>query len=82
MPQTSLAPTMSAVSYPPTINTLAPVTASPSAWPSVFPTSGSQVEVVRNQPSFVQITPTLPDAHPAIPSQEDQLADEPVDRNK
>ena len=82
MPQTSLAPTMPAVSYPPTINTFAPVTAPHSAWPSSFPTSESQVDVVRDQPSYVQITPTLPDVHPAIPSQEDQLAEEPIDQDR
>jgi hypothetical protein len=84
MPQTSLSPAMPAVSYLPTITTFAPVTASPSAWPSAFPTptSGSHVDVVRNQPSFVQITPTLPDIHPEVPSQEDQLADEPVDQDR
>jgi hypothetical protein len=78
---TSLAPTMSAVSYPPTINTFVQVTAPHSAWPSAFPTSESQADVVRSKPSFVRITPTLPDIHPAIPSQENQLADEPVDQD-
>jgi hypothetical protein len=80
MPQTSLAPTMPVISYLPTINSFAQITAPHSAWPSAFPTSGSQVGVVRDQPSFVQITPTLPDSHPAIPSQEDQLAAEQVDQ--
>jgi len=82
MPQTSLAPTMSAVSCPPTINTFPPVTAPHPAWPSAFPTSESQVDVVRDQPSFVQITPTLPDVHPAFPSQEGQLAEKPIDQDR